>query len=484
MTILEGLKPQRVMYYFEEISKIPRCSYDEQRISDYLANVGRELGLEVIQDKALNIIIRKPAYKGYENSSTVILQGHMDMVGEKTDSSNHDFSKDPIKLEVEGDYIIAKETTLGADNGIAVAMALAILESKDIPHPPLEVLITSNEESGMTGAAALDPENITGKILINIDSEEEGKILVSCAGGERNLITIPIEWNETLDDEDMYELVVFGLKGGHSGMEIDKGRGNSNKIMGRVLERLNRSININLYHIEGGSKSNAIPRYAKAVISMEKSNIEKANLSIKEIEKELKFELLSVDKDIELSFTKTKEKKDRAFSKGTTKKIISSLMLFPNGVYTMSMDIEGLVESSSNLGVVKTTDDSVTMESAIRSSVGSLKTYIADQIRLLAENLGAEWESTSSYPAWEYSRESYIRDIFKDAYKEIYNKDINIDAIHAGLECGLFKEKFVNMDMVSFGPNIYGVHAPGEKLSISSTERSYNLLSKVLEKIH
>ncbi|WMM26468.1 aminoacyl-histidine dipeptidase [Tissierella sp. MB52-C2] len=484
MTILEGLKPQRVMYYFEEMSKIPRCSYDEQRISDYLSNVGKALGLEVIQDKALNIIIRKPAYKGYENSPTVILQGHMDMVGEKTDSSNHDFSKDPIKLEVEGDYIIAKETTLGADNGIAVAMALAILESKDIPHPPLEVLITSNEESGMTGAAALDPENITGKILINIDSEEEGKILVSCAGGERNLITIPVEWNETLDDEDIYEIVVSGLKGGHSGMEIDKGRGNSNKIMGRVLERLNRSIDINLYHIEGGSKSNAIPRYAKAVISMEKANIEKANLSIKEIEKELRFELLSVDKDIELSFTKTKDKKDRAFSKETTKKIISFLMLFPNGVYTMSMDIEGLVESSNNLGVVKTTDDSVTMESAIRSSVGSLKTYIADQIRLLAENLGAEWESTSSYPAWEYSRESYIRDIFKDVYKEIYNKDINIDAIHAGLECGLFKEKFVNMDMVSFGPNIYGVHAPGEKLSISSTERSYNLLSKVLEKIH
>ena len=483
MAILEGLKPQRVMYYFEEISKIPRCSYDEQRISDYLANVGRELGLEVIQDKALNIIIRKPAYRGYESSPTVILQGHMDMVGEKTENSNHDFSKDPINLQVEGDYIIAKETTLGADNGIAVAMALAVLESKDIAHPPLEVLITSNEESGMTGAAALESENIRGKILINIDSEEEGKILVSCAGGERNLITIPVKWKEILDNEDTYELVVSGLKGGHSGMEIDKGRGNSNKIMGRILERLNRTIDINLYHIEGGSKSNAIPRHTKAIISMEKSNMEKAKLSIKELEKELRFELLSTDKDIELSLTKIQEKKHKGFSKEATKKIITALMLFPNGVHTMSMDIKGLVESSNNLGVVKTTENSVTMESAIRSSVGSLKTYIANEIRVLAESLDVQWESTSSYPAWEYSKESYIRNVFKDSYRELYNEDINIDAIHAGLECGLFKEKFEDMDMVSFGPNMYGVHAPGEKLSISSTERTYELLLKVLEKI-
>ena len=484
MGVLEGLKPERVMYYFEEISKIPRCSYDEQKISDYLANVGRNLGLEVIQDKDLNIIIKKPAYKGYENSPTIILQGHMDMVGEKTDSSNHDFSKDAIKLEVEGDYIIAKETTLGADNGIAVAMALAVLESKDIAHPPLEVLITSNEESGMTGAAALEPQSVTGKILINIDSEEEGTILVSCAGGERNLVTIPIEWDEMLNNKEIYEISVSGLKGGHSGMEIDKGRGNSNKIIGRVFQRLNREIDINLCYIEGGSKSNAIPRYTKAVVAMEKYNVEKANAIIKEIEKEFRFELLSTDKDVELSFIKVDDKRDKVFSKDTTQKIITALMLFPNGVNSMSMDIKGLVESSSNLGVIITTGDSITMESAIRSSIGSLKTYIANQIRVLAENIGAEWESTSSYPAWEYAKESYIRDVFKDAYKELYNNEINIDAIHAGLECGLFKEKFGSIDMISFGPNMYGVHAPGEKLSISSTERTYNLLLKVLEKIH
>lgn len=483
MRILEGLKPERVMYYFEEISKIPRCSYDEERISNYLAKTGKDLGLEVIQDEALNIIIKKPASKGYENSPIVVLQGHMDMVGEKTNESNHDFSKDPIKIEVDGDYIIARETTLGADNGIAVAMALAILESKDIFHPSLEVLVTSNEESGMSGAAALDSNNLSGKILINIDSEEEGTILVSCAGGERNIVTIPIEWNELSENKESYDLVVTGLKGGHSGMEINKGRGNANKIMGRILDILNKEIDIDLSYIEGGSKSNAIPRYSKAIISVPSDKIEETRLVISNIEKELKFELNSSDKDIRLEFNKTTEVKDKVFTNDTKRKIISSLMLLPNGVQTMSMDIEGLVESSNNVGVLKTIDDKITIESAMRSSVGTLKTYISNQIRLLAENVGADWESSSAYPAWEYKKESYIREVFKEAYKEMYSKDINVAAIHAGLECGLFKEKFGDIDMVSFGPNMYGVHAPGEKLSISSTERTYKLLLKVLEKI-
>lgn len=483
MGVLEGLKPERVMYYFEEITKIPRCSHDEQRISNYLAKVGKDLGLEVIQDKALNIVIRKPAFKGYESSPVVVLQGHMDMVCEKNEGSNHDFSKDPIKIEVDGDYIIARETTLGADNGIAVAMALAILESKDIPHPPLEVLVTSNEESGMSGAAALDPMNIKGRILINIDSEEEGKILVSCAGGERNIITIPIEWEELSEKKELYELIVTGLKGGHSGMEIDKERGNANKIMGRILDTLNRNIDIDLCYIEGGSKSNAIPRYAKAIVSIPSENIEEASLMISNIKKDLKFELNSSDKDVTLELKKTKEVKNKGFSDETKRKIITSLVLLPNGIQSMSMSIEGLVESSDNVGVVKTLENDITIELSMRSSVGTLKTNISNQIRLLAETIGAKWESSSAYPAWEYSEESYIRDVFKEAYKEIYNKDINIAAIHAGLECGLFKEKFGDIDMVSFGPNMYGVHAPGEKLSISSLERTYKLLLKVLERI-
>lgn len=483
MRVLEGLKPDRVMYYFEEISKIPRCSYDEQRISDYLVDLGKDLGLEVIQDEALNVIIKKPAYKGYENSPIIVLQGHMDMVGEKTKDSNHDFSKDPIKMEIDGDYIIAKETTLGADNGIAVAMALAILESKDISHPALEVLITSNEESGMSGAEALNPSNIEGRILINIDSEEEGKILVSCAGGERNIITIPVQWNELSPNRELYELVVTGLKGGHSGMEIDKGRGNANKIIGRVLEAMDKKIDIDLCYIEGGSKSNTIPRYAKTIVAVSGNNIEEAKLIVSNMEKDLKIELNSSDKDIKLEFNKINSEENKVFSNETKAKIITSLMLLPNGVRSMSMDIDGLVESSNNVGVVKTIEDEITIEISIRSSIGTLKSYISNQIRLLAETIGTKWESLSSYPAWEYSKDSYIRDVFEETYKDIYGKDIIITAIHAGLECGLFKEKFGNMDMVSFGPNMYGVHAPGEKLSISSTERTYELLLKVLERI-
>lgn len=479
--VLEGIKPERVMYHFEEISKIPRCSHEEQRISDHLVAFGKNLDLETIQDEALNVIIKKPGYKGYENSPTVVLQGHMDMVGEKTNESNHDFSTDQIKIEIDGDYIIARETTLGADNGIAVAMALSILESKDIPHPPLEVLITSNEEAGMTGAYALDPKHIDGKILINMDSEEEGTILVSCAGGERNLVTIPVKWEEIPKGQESYELVVTGLQGGHSGLEIDKGRANSNKIMGRTLYKLDDMVNIS--YIEGGSKSNAIPRYSKAILTIDKDKVEDVQSKLAGVEKEIKTEYHISDKDIKLVLKKLQKNNNKIFSKQTGINLIRSLMLIPNGIQSMSKDIEGLVESSINLGVVQTLEDSITIESAIRSSVGSLKSYISSQIEIMANLIGVQWKSISSYPAWEYNSESYIREIFKDAYRDIYGQDINIAAIHAGLECGVFDQKFEDMDMISFGPNMYGVHAPGEKLNIESTERIYKLLINVLERI-
>lgn len=482
MRVLDGIKPERVMYYFEEISKIPRCSYEEQKISDYLTSVGKSLGLETIQDEALNVIIKKPGTKGYEKSPTVVLQGHMDMVCEKKDGSNHDFSTDPIDLKVDGDLIIAEDTTLGADNGIAVAMGLAIVESEDIPHPPLELLITSNEETGMTGASALDPDNIKGKILINIDSEEEGKALVSCAGGERNLVTVPIKW-KTSEGLSTYEIQVRGLKGGHSGMEIDKGRGNSNKILGRILERLNKEVDIDISFIEGGSKSNAIPRYSFARIGISEDKVELVKEIIGKIQKELKVELISKDKDIEISLEKAEDKIDKVFADDTKRAVLNLLFLIPNGVQSMSMDIEGLVESSNNLGVVKTLEEEITIECAIRSSIGSLKRDISNKIRAISELSGSKFESSSSYPAWEYKNDSYIREVFKKAYEDINGKALEIDAIHAGLECGLFDEKFDDMDMISFGPNIYGVHAPGENFSISSTDRSYELLLKVLEYI-
>lgn len=478
---LEGLKPERVFYYFEELTKIPRCSNEEQKVSDYLKSVGENLGLEVIQDEALNIVIKKPGTKGYENKPIVVLQGHMDMVCEKGDDVDHDFSIDPINITVEEDLVIAKDTTLGGDNGIAVAMGLALLESTDIPHPPLELLVTTNEETGLTGADKLDPKYIDGRILINIDSEEEGTILVSCAGGERNIVSIPYSLEE-INDKTTFTLRISGLLGGHSGMEIDKGRGNSNRILGRVLNRLNEELDYALSYVDGGSKSNAIPRLSIAKILLNKEDIDKAKSVVEDMEKLIKFELSSSDNNLSITLEET-DNTNKTFSKDVKNKIITALMLIPTGVQSMSQDIKGLVESSNNLGVLKTLDDMVTIECAIRSSVGSLKKNIAYQIRLVAEALDCNWESTSAYPAWEYDKDSYIREVFKKSYRELYNKELKVEAIHAGLECGLFKEKFGEIDMVSFGPNLYGVHAPGEKLSISSTERTYSLLLKVLENI-
>ncbi|HMM69399.1 MAG TPA: aminoacyl-histidine dipeptidase [Gudongella oleilytica] len=480
MNKTEGLKPERVFHYFEELTKIPRCSFDEKRVSDYLKSVGEGLGLETIQDEALNIIIKKPGSKGYESKPTVIIQGHMDMVCDRSEGFDIDFSRDPIPFEVRDGLIMAPNTTLGADNGIAVAMGLAILEDKTLEHPPLEVLITTNEESGMTGATQLDKKNLSGKILINIDSEEEGKLLVSCAGGKRFSIEIPVNFKVT--DKSSFTLKVSGLKGGHSGMEIDKGRGNSNRLLARALDGL-REIDYDLCHIEGGSKSNVIPRLSSAIICLADSDIEKARVIVNEMEKHFKGELSTSDPDVTLTLEKTKDRV-KAFEDTVKLKVIAALLLVPNGVNSMSMDIEGLVESSNNMGVVSTLEDKVVVENAIRSSVKSLKDMLSRQMEIIAESLGANWSSSGEYPAWQYRKDSYIRDLFAQTYREISGKEMEIEAIHAGLECGLFYELLGDIDMVSLGPDMWGVHAPGERLSIDSVERTYNILVEVLSKIN
>ncbi|WP_077368128.1 aminoacyl-histidine dipeptidase [Anaerosalibacter sp. Marseille-P3206] len=482
MRILENLQPERVFYNFEELSRIPRCSGNEKKVSDYLVDFAKKYNLDVIQDEALNIIIKKPGTAGYENAPTVVLQGHIDMVCEKRSDVEHNFCLDPIALRVEGDYVMATGTTLGADNGIAAAMCMAILESKDIPHPPLEVLLTTSEETGMDGAIALDPKNIEGKILINIDSEEEGKALVSCAGGERDEIEIPIKW-EAFDESFIPCSISFkGLKGGHSGMEINEGRANANVLMGRVLAELNNNIEFRLVSVDGGSKTNAIPREAKAVVVVSSKDEEKFKEVVREMENAFKNEYKSADPDLVVEIEKDKAV-EKVFSNDTTDKMIAALMLIPNGVQTMSKEMEGLVESSNNLGIVTTLDDSVSFKSSIRSSVRSLKEKMANQMELIAKITGGKWNAYAAYPEWEYSPNSYIRDLFQKVYKEMTGEELEIAAIHAGLECGLFKEKFGEMDMVSFGPNMYAVHTPDEKLSISSTKRTWELLLNVLKEI-
>lgn len=483
--VLEGLKPERVFYYFEEISKIPRCSFKEEKINNFLKEFGESHKLDTYQDEALNIIIKKPGTKGYENSPTVVLQGHMDMVCEKDDGVDHDFSKDPIKLKVEGDFVKAQGTTLGGDNGIAVAMALAILEAEDIDHPPLEVFITTNEESGMDGAKALDPKLIHGRILINIDSDEEGVVLAGCAGGERNKVSLPISWEDIdLEDKVIYSITVSGLLGGHSGLEIDKGRGNANKILARTLSFVkDECFSLRLAYIEGGSKANAIPRNGRAIIVLDKEDEDRALEAIEGVEELIYNELKDNEPAFKLKVEKLEDNINKVLSEDTYSRLISILSLIPTGVQSMSKEMEGLVESSCNLAVVKIAGDKIVVESSIRSSKEILKENLSKQIKTVADIVKAEMESYGSYPAWEFKENSNIREIFKKVYKDLYGEGLRVATIHAGLECGIFAEKFPHMDMISFGPNMYGAHTPEEKLSISSTERTYNLLLNVLKEI-
>ena len=482
MKVLQNLEPKLVFDFFEKISDIPRGSGNEKAISDYLLNFGKELGLETIQDEALNIIIKKPASKGYENAPTVIIQGHMDMVCEKNNGTDHDFEKDPLKLRIVDDYIYATDTTLGADNGIAVAYGMALLADNSIPHPALEVLITTDEETGMSGAMAVSKDNLDGKLLINLDNEEEGELLVSCAGGVRTNSAIKIEWQDRADKATM-SINISGLKGGHSGMDIIKERGNSNKILGRILKALKDELEFNIVKINGGSKNNAIPREAEVIISLDNSNVDKVTSIVNELADVFANELKAQDSGLKVVVNKVSVDESKEFNKDTTDKVINLLYLYPNGVNTRSTEIDGLVESSTNLGVLSTNEDYVEFDSAVRSSVPSLKKEIELRIKTITEIIGAEFSSKSDYPGWEYDPNSKMREICQKVYKDMTGKEAKIVAIHAGVECGLFNEKLGNLDMISFGPNLYDVHTPQEHMSITSVKNTWDYLLKILEEI-
>lgn len=478
---LDNLEPKRVFYYFEEITKIPRCSLKEDKIASFLENFASKFNLECIRDDYDNIIIRKPGTKGYENSEPLIIQGHMDMVCEKTPESKINFDTDPIDFVVEGNKIISHETTLGADNGIAVAMALAILESDEIAHPPLEVLITSNEENGMSGARNLDGSMLKGKRLLNIDSESEGVACIACAGGERDYITFKKEFKEIKENREFFELTVTGLKGGHSGQEISKGLGNSNKLLARSLYRFISEFDIDLVRIEGGAKPNAIPRYSKAIIAIdEKDKLDIQKLVI-ELNGEFVGELGKIDPNVRLNFESSKKKEEKALTDDLKESIIYLLNILPDGVQTMSHNVEGLVGSSVNVGVIEDHEKEIKVLSNSRSELSSLKQEIADRNKVCAKLCGAEFSVQSSYPAWEFKDESEIRTIAMKSYRDLFNKELELEAIHAGLECGLFKETIGDIDMISVGPNISGPHAPGESLEIESTKNVYELVLEILK---
>lgn len=469
MNILKGLTPERVFYYFEELCKIPHGSGDTDKISDYCVNFAKKLGLEVIKDKHNNVIIKKPASSGYENHEPVILQGHLDMVCEKEADCPIDFTKDGLSLAVDGDFVYANGTTLGGDDGIAIAMAMAILEDSSAIHPPIEALFTTDEETGMYGAEGLDVSFLSGKTLLNIDSEEEGILTVSCAGGARAKIEIPLTTVKV--DAPSVRITVDGLIGGHSGVEIDKGRLNSNVVMGKLLNSL--PFNYNIIDICGGMKDNAIPRSTAAIISC----ADDINAFCKEFEKSSK-----IDTDSGLTVSvESAPASDIGFDKVSSEKIASFLASVPNGVQAMSANIEGLVETSLNLGILKIEGNTLVATFAVRSAVNAAKQALLAKLDTVAKSFGGTSDSHAHYPAWEYRKDSRLRDTMVTVYEKLYGCSPKVEAIHAGLECGLFAGKIPELDAVSFGPNMYDIHTTRERMSISSVSKTYNYLTEILK---
>ena len=471
MSVLTGVKPEKVFGFFEELCGIPHGSGNTKQISDYLVNFAKERGLKYYQD----------ASEGYEDAPVTILQGHCDMVAEKTPESDHDFEKDGLKLMVEGDYLTADGTTLGGDDGIAVAYMMAVLDDDSLKHPALECVITTDEEIGLLGAKALDTSVLNGKYLINMDSEEEGYLWISCAGGLSGISRIPVEYQDI--DGEVVEVVIDGLTGGHSGAEIDKNRANANKLMGRFLYELGQKADFSIAELEGGTKDNAITRNSRALLVLNPDEKDILEEYVTTYQTELRKEYSGTDAGICVTAVFRGEKTISALNMISKEKVVFFLMNVPYGIEKMSGEIEGLVETSNNIGILKLNETEMKASCGVRSSVGSAKLYVSEKIQYLTEFLGGEYTVEGDYPAWEYKKDSKLRDIMVESYKELFGEEPYVKAIHAGLECGLFYDKIPGLDCVSYGPTMKDIHTTEEKLSISSTERMWEYLVKVLENI-
>ncbi len=482
MGVLSGLEPQRVFYYFEEISKIPRGSYHEKAISDYLVNFAKEHAIKAYQDAFYNVVMLVDASEGYEEEEPVILQGHMDMVCEKTADADIDMEKEGLRLKTDGTYVYAEDTTLGGDDGIAVAYMLAIAESDTIAHPPLELIYTVSEEVGMEGANGIDLSMLKGHRMLNLDSEEEGIFLTSCAGGISTLSKLPVEREES-EVLDWYEIAIGGLLGGHSGCEIDKSRANANKVLARVLAELQKKIAFSLYSIEGGKKDNAIPLCAKACIGILPKDGALLSDEIDRIDAVLKEEYAETDAGIKVTFRKMESNSSKSVLKEQSRLAILNLLCnLPNGVQGMSASVEGLVETSLNLGIMELRNDHLFLQHSIRSSVTAKKREVVDQVRQLVEKAGGSVAEKGDYPAWEYKEQSVVRPKVIALYEEMYGKTPVVEGIHAGLECGLLAAKIPDLDCVSMGPDILDIHTTAERLDIESTRRVYEFLVEFLKR--
>lgn len=476
--VLEGIAPVRVFEIFEDLTKIPHGSGNVKEISDYCVKFAKNLGLSVRQDEYKNVVIVKEASEGYESAKTVMLQGHLDMVCEKNQDNPINMETEPLKIGVDGDWIHANGTTLGGDDGIAVAFALAILENPELEHPRLEVVLTTDEETGMDGAAGLDVSDLKAEYMINVDSEHEGEILTSCAGGNKTKTILPVCWEEA--EGILTKVSVKGLKGGHSGDQIHMGRANANLLLGRLLFATCSS-HIRLISMEGGLKDNAIPREAQAEFLVPIGKEDAVKAAILEVTEEIKAEYAITDPEVSIALEFQDKKTCNTMNEESTKRTIRYLVHVINGVQTMSFEIKNLVESSLNLGVMRTLEDGICYTHAIRSSKATLKKLITAKIYDMAEFFGGTASTRGDYPAWEYRKDSALRTLFVDKYEELTGKKPEVCAIHAGLECGLFSEKMPNVDMVSIGPNMQAIHTPDERLNISSTKRVYEYLLLVLK---
>ena len=474
-----GLDPEIVWQRFYEISQVPRPSKKEEKILRYLRNIAKELSLKIKEDSVGNMVMSVKATPGYENAKTVVLQSHVDMVCEKNKGTDHDFNNDPITLMRDDDWIRAEGTTLGSDNGIGIAASIAVASDRDVIHGPLELLFTVDEETGLTGANNLRPGFITGKTLLNLDSEEGGSFYVGCSGGQDTVGIFEIEEMNASKGLAAYDLLVGGLKGGHSGLDIHTGRANAIKLLGRFLKKL-EGINHQVVEITGGSKRNAIPREAEATILLNPSDEEIVKKMVNTFFEEAMMEYQKNDGGLKIELIKKEKSYDTVFTKDFLAKIVNVILALPHGVIAMSSDIPDLVETSTNLATIVKEEGKITIETSQRSSIEGAKHYIASSVESLFKLTDAEIFSGSGYPGWKPNLNSEILRISKEVYEKLFEKEPQIKAIHAGLECAILGERYPGLDMVSFGPTIRGAHSPDERVNINEVERFYDLLKGIL----
>ena len=474
----EHKKAKEILHWFEELSKVPRASKNEAKIRSWLEDWAKKNSFESKTDKAGNLVIRVPATKGYEGSTGIVLQGHLDMVCEKTPDSNHDFSKDPIKFVYEGEWLHADKTTLGADNGIAIAMAMVVATDKEIAHPPLELLFTVDEETGLTGANSLEGGFIKGKILLNLDSEDEGVFTVGCAGGLNTISTFPLEFENFPSGYKCVKINAGGMKGGHSGVDIHRWRANAIVVLGRALAHLMRGTDLRIADITGGSAHNAIPRDATAVIAVK--DHDKATKLLSEFEKTVKREFKNTDPELALTIKPETNTPQKVLTSSATTKTIDVALAIPHGVAAMSTDIETLVETSNNFANISIENQKLKILTSQRSSLPSRLGCITEKIRAFAKVAGGDSVDEGGYPPWPVNMNSPLLAKCTNLYEKKFGKKPTVEAIHAGLECGIIGDKYEGMDMISFGPTMKNVHSPDEKLHVPSIGKVWDFTVELL----